>query len=523
MSAASYSVLFGDSRPRGVDDTQEPDYFGDLRLDQVVGALLEDGDRFHLAPLYHAIVHDPAVLALRQDVFDDVAQDPVHKALEEFSSSMEQVHSWIRASKSLRAPAQCDRWHLNAAAAYCATVRDLEAGLAHDAVRSEALRTIARLVRDHAASAAFGELEREASSLEARLNALQYAVHLHGARITVGAYDGEPDYGRQVVELFSRFRQDQHAARKEEAEERRRHRVAEAGGDPVRERVVGLVAQLHPGLFEELAAFRRRHADLLDPTVSLFYREVQFYLRYRDLVDRLEEVGLPVTRPVLRSSPGLDAEDTYDVALALHRGDSASALVRNGVRLEPDERRLVVTGPNQGGKTTFSRTIGQLHHLAALGCPVPGTRVELQPPDRILTHFERQELGHTTGKLEDDLLRLHTILEHATSRSLVVLNEIFASTTTADAVELGRAVLDRLGASGALYVCVTFLDELAHLPGTVTMVAQVDPADPSRRTFRVVRAAADGRAYATALAVKHGLTYDAVKARIEARIEERAR
>jgi hypothetical protein len=61
---------------------------------------------------------------------------------------------------------------------------------------------------------------------------------------------------------------------------------------------------------------------------------------------------------------------------------------------------------------------------------------------------------------------------------------------------------------------VTFLDEIAQLPQTVTLVAQVDPDDVARRTFRVIRAAADGRAYATALAAKHGLTYDDVKRRV---------
>lgn len=520
MTAARYSILFGDSRPPGVDDTTEPDYFGDLRLDQIVAALVGE-DRFHLAPLYRALVDDPDTLRLRQDVFDDIAQASVRQALDAFSTSMGTIHDWIRASNHLRAPAQRDRWHLNAAASYCTAARALAAGLADDAVASTGLGRIAELVQALVDSRAFGELERESSSLESRLRELQYAVLLRGTRITVGAYDDEQNYSQQVVELFSRFRQEQHAPVKEERDFRRRQRVQEAGGDPVRERIVEMVAQLHPALFAELAAFRERHPELLDPTVSLFYREIQFYLRYDELATRLRHAGLPTCRPVLATTPGLAADDVFDVALALRQENAADALVRNSVTLAAHERRLVVTGPNQGGKTTLSRILGQLHHLAGIGCPVAGSRVEVQPPDRIFTHFERQELGHTAGKLEDDLLRLQRILERATSRSLVVLNEIFASTTTADAVQLGTGVLNRLGESGALHVCVTFLDELAYLPETVTMVAQVDPDDPTRRTFRIIRAEADGRAYATALAVKHGLTYDDIRARIAAESEER--
>jgi len=515
MTAAPYSVLFGEHRPADVDRTPEPAYFTDLRLDQVVAALAGPKDEFGLTPLYRALVADPAVLTLRQDVFDDVARERVRAALDDFSTAMATVHNWLRASANLRVPAQRDRWHLNAAAAYCGAVHALGHALTETDVRSAGLRAIAEHVTRLADSAPFRALESEASALEQRLSGLSYAVLLQGAKVTVGGYDGEPDYGEYVVGLFSRFQQDRHAAEEERQEQQRRRKVQYAGGDPVRERIIALVAELHPDLFEELAGFRERHPEFLDPTVSLFHREVQFYLRYDDLAGRLDKSGMPTARAVLRDTPGLVARDAYDLALAVqHLDEEQTGIVGNDLELSADERRVVVTGPNQGGKTTLSRTVGQLHHLAGIGCPVPAGAAEIRPPDRIFSHFEREELGHETGKLEDDLLRIRTILDEATGDSVVVLNEIFASTTTADAVELARGVLDRLGESGALTVCVTFLDEIAQLPGTVTLVAQVDPGDVTRRTFRVVRAPADGRAYATALAVKHGLTYDDLRGRI---------
>lgn len=188
----------------------------------------------------------------------------------------------------------------------------------------------------------------------------------------------------------------------------------------------------------------------------------------------------------------------------------------NDVRLAEHERLVVVTGPNQGGKSTFARSVGQLFHLAALGCPVPATEARVFLPDRILTHFEREEqLDTLAGKLADELRRLRDVLDRATGASLVVVNEIFASTTVADAVALGRRALAVITGLGARCVFVTFLDELSRFDdSTVSMVGTVADDDPSRRTYRIVRRPADGRAYAHAVAAKHDLSYDRIRERV---------
>jgi DNA mismatch repair ATPase MutS len=246
---------------------------------------------------------------------------------------------------------------------------------------------------------------------------------------------------------------------------------------------------------------------------------VHFYLSYIEFKRRVEQAGLPFCYPSITTSKEINAHDTFDLALANKLIGAHQPVVTNSFLLKDRERVFVVSGPNQGGKTTFARTFGQLHHLGCLGCPVPGTITQLFLFDKLFTHFERQEdLQNLSGKLEDELKRIHRILEQATDESILIMNESFLSTTLNDALFLSKQMMQRILSLGMLCVTVTFLDELANLSdSTVSMVSTVDPKDPALRTFKIIRKHADGLAYAAAIAQKYRLTQDAIVERISAK------
>jgi DNA mismatch repair protein MutS len=507
-----YSILFESFEDRTVDDALEaPAFFADLNCGQIVDAITAGKDEYNLKPFFYGCLHRVDAIEYRQEVMRDLENAPLYQHVTSFAQTMCEIRTNLARVKKLHYREQQLAWFLDAVDMYCQIIRSFADDLSDLDLKSRGFRTFRDYFVSYALSERFNSLASETTRLKLNLATIQYCVQIKDSGFTVRKVEGETDYSAEVEATFEKFKQgavNDYSA-KISASDDMNH---------VEAKILEFVAKLHPEVFVGLQDYRARNVDFVERTVAVFDREVQFYIAYLQYITVLKGAGLQICYPRISSQvKEIYDNEGFDIALAHKLVAEGAPVVSNDFHLTAKERVLVVSGPNQGGKTTLARAFGQLHYLASIGCPVPGREAQLFLFDRLLTHFEKEERVETLrGKLEDDLVRIHQILNQATPQSIIIMNEIFTSTTIHDETFLSKRVLEKIIELGSLCVWVTFVDELASYGRQiVSMVSTVVPDNPTLRTFKVVRRPADGLAYAMAIAQKYGLTYDAIRKRIK--------
>lgn len=503
-----HSILF-DKGNIQKEVAKQPEFFTDLNLDQVIDAITAHKKDYNLKPFFYNHLRDAETIYYRHEVTRDLENDVLMTHVKAFAEKMIIVRRYLGMVEKLDFHYHKEGWILEAVLLYCGAITEFASNLSQINMKSHGFLAFREYVTNHVHSQAFQTLQKDAQKVKHGLSNVKYSVIIQEGRFSVQKYQGETDYSVDVEKTFEKFKQSA-------ANNYLSNLNQGSGMNHIEAKILEFVALLYPKPFAALDQFCVNHNQFVDETIQVFDREVQFYVAYLEFIADIKHKGLTFCYPQVGASREVYDYDGFDLALAHALIYTDKSVVCNDFSLDDPERIIVVSGPNQGGKTTFARTFGQLHYLASLGCPVPGREARLFLFNQIYAHFERQEdIRNLRGKLEDDVARIHEILVRATPESILIMNEIFASTTLQDAVFLSKEIMARVMELDALCVWVTFIDELSSLSEkTISMVSTVVPEDPAMRTFKILRRPADGLAYALSLAEKHRLTYAQIKERI---------
>ena len=484
---------------------QTPSFFADTGLEPVLDAVLGDTEETPLRRVYYALATDADTVRYRQAVMRELEREDVGQAVRAFCGAVESAVRTITDGETAHLAAQREKYLVDGAAAYCDAVHSLLAACERWPITSDGLRLFLEAVRAYAREPRFLRLEALLRQAKEGIEAISFTLRVSQGKVWVGADRQDGDFVHETWADFACMADDGAAAKPP----REIRLFGELALGPLGILIAGVLEKEHAEAFALLHTAAEAAGAVADPMILTFTEETRFYLRYLDTLRALKARGLPYAYPVLSGADTLRITGAYDLDLALRQ----DTVVPNDCTLLAAERGIVITGANHSGKTTFLRALGQVAALAALGLPVPCAAAKLPLFGSFFSHFSDAEEGAAElGRLKEELCKLKPILQTAGAGSLVLLNEMFSSTTVRDAQALAALVIGDLTGGGARVLCVTHT--LSEMPdGMVSMAAQVTP-DTHERLYTIVRAPAETRAHADALMAQYRLRYQDVKERI---------
>lgn len=239
-----------------------------------------------------------------------------------------------------------------------------------------------------------------------------------------------------------------------------------------------------PELKEKEALILEAEEKMVDIEYDLF---MQLRSRLEEQMKRLQQLAETVAAvDVLQSFATVAATyrycrptltDGYELAVANGRHPVVEAILTDGSFVANDThmtaedgRILLITGPNMAGKSTYMRQVAMICIMAQIGCFVPAERAVVPIVDRIFTRIGAADDlvgGQSTFMVE--MMDIRTMTAKATSRSLVIIDELGRGTSTGEGMAIAQAVIEFLHDKiGCKTLVSTHFHELAHLEETLS-------------------------------------------------------
>lgn len=470
-----------DFDPGGEPTPREQVLIEDLGLDWVTAAMAREDEflrQVSRKALLSSLV-DPEAIGYRQAALRDCLENP--ELVRELYGIV------VDACESKRKV----RWGLLSRGSPGMILRDSVAAIGN---ALESLRSLRRFRDEHAgafSSLAFARLfETIAAELddayldevaehirrlgfrEGVLSSAQLGLG-HKARDYVLRRPHEEDrrLGKRLTTIFDRSTRTFHLAPRDEAGGRALEEIRNRGIDSVADAAAQSADHI-VGFFIALRA------------------ELGFCLGALNLHEALAARRIPTCfpTPLPAGEPSLLAEDLRDAGLALR---SETEVVGNEVSGE-GKGLFVITGANQGGKSTFLRSAGLAQMMTQCGMFVAARSFAADLRDGLFTHFKREEDEEmVSGKLDEELARMSEIAEGISPGGLLLCNESFAATNEREGSEIAQQIVRALLDAGVKVFFVTHMFELAHgfeqdPRAAQTLFLRAERTEDTERTFRVL-------------------------------------
>ncbi len=518
------SILFGNAEPILIYDV--PDHFKDLQLDYLVERILEQtqGQGYKTNPYFYTFPGSAEIIRYRQQICKDMESEELCAILRSFCRRLAEsrkIHNLSRESKGDIASAT---YHLQAATLYREAILKLEEDLARvrDSVSSDGMKDFFAYIKEELENQEAKGFVKALNLANSFFSELKFSLSMDTDKLVVteekdaikkrGKKEKEPvkNYFEELAKLLGVEPEEQYLVMRDIFPEPLKVSTLEHV-------LVGILKKSKPKVFTEIKEFKNKFPEIYPKVLLDFEEEVQFYLSFQKFRARTLGMGYPMNMPELSENGEFSGREVYDIALVWKQELNDYEVVSNDFFMKNHPCFFVVTGPNQGGKTTFARSMGQAVYFALMGLPVNAEQFLMPMFNGISTHFEAEEtLQSNSGKLKEEINRLIPMMHKEKNRnSFVVLNELFTTATTHDAMIMGRKVMESFLERNCYGIYVTHIQELAEeADNIISLVAQLEPGEENKRSYRMLPMKAQGYGYSDALVKKFHLEYEEIVRRL---------
>lgn len=264
-------------------------------------------------------------------------------------------------------------------------------------------------------------------------------------------------------------------------------------------------------------------------------QELGFYLGAAAVQRQWTDIGFSVTNPKIIDRRELKATIISSANTSLIEKLCGDRIVHNDIVSDRDHNLFVITGPNNGGKTTYIRQVGQMYWFAHVGMGIPADSAELSAIDAIFTSFNTEDnTAEGTGLYLTELKRIAQFSQPAAGQprmspySIIFFDEFANGTDHEESVKRTKIVLEYLSQKGVTAYFTTHKHEIAdmveagELPGAVNLGAEVRRnGDGVETTYRIMRNAKE-KSYGYIQAEAMGITPESLHAHLMKEIAQGA-
>ena len=567
---AEFSLMWPSDFPREFKELND-DCCNDLSLEQFCSRLSKkEYDRNVIFTMLRQMPSNARVVKYRVDVFDDILRLP--QLRQNVAQLLEQIEFLKSLHKHARDSEASSIWQivnrLNELDSYIDCVTGIKNILENSEIHSEGLKELLKLVQHIHSDSGFPALKEdikrvvsETSNIKSITLGVNLSRTLAPEEVGVVSINNKSYTHAGVLSNFYEFTSLKDGLHEGTENDSMKYHVPKTGtgliGIPKQSGVKGaltglvkiytlsdaetnpLMKNLNEVITDMLKPVIRKLKDVIAKYVDVsgyslisLIPELTFYLKWAELIEQMTAAGVKFCKPEIISEGRREfyAEGLYNFKLGLKKLDGEEiSIVTNSVDFRSERRIYIMTGPNRGGKTTFTQAIGLIFLLAQHGLYVPATRCILSPADNIFTHFPADENRTVDlGRLGEESKRLSEIFAEATNRSLILLNESLATTNFEEGLYIAKDVVKAMHYLGARAIFNTHMHELAmnldelnnSEPSDSNVASLITGIDHGERSYKVSLSPPCGQSYARDIAKKYGVTYAQLKERMNKKADQ---